>query len=61
MNYPAMLATDTTGVDVTGALDQILGVGSSMLGMIQENPVLFLYFVGGIGFVAIGYIRRLKK
>ncbi|MBQ8519169.1 MAG: hypothetical protein IJ455_06190 [Agathobacter sp.] len=61
MNYPAMLATESAGVDVAGSLDQILDVGSSMLGMIQENPILLLYFVGGVGFIAIAYIRRLKK
>lgn len=61
MSYPAMLATGSTSVDVGGSLSQILDVGSSMLTMIQENPVLLLYFIGGIGFIAIGYIRRLKK
>ena len=61
MSYPVMLATDSTGLDVGGAISQIFDVASSALSMIQENPILLLYFVAGIGFIGIAYIRKLKK
>lgn len=61
MNYPTMLATGTTdALGVADVLGEILGFGSDVLAMIQANPILLAYFAGGLLFVAVGLIKRLK-
>lgn len=61
MNYPVMLATGATDtLGVADVLSEILGFGTDVLAMIQANPILLAYFAGGLLFIAVGLIKRLK-
>ena len=50
----------TTGLGLSELFAELLGYATDVLQMIQENPILLVYFGAGLLFIAIGIIKRLK-
>ncbi len=57
----ALLST-TTGISwAADAMTSLMGMVTSMIGAIKEEPVLAVYFVAGFAGIAIGILSRLKR
>ena len=56
----AMLAEGSTGT-ITDAVTSIMGVVSTVITTVTNNPILLVFFASGVVGIAIGIVHRLKK
>lgn len=60
MNDIAILASGTTGTTMTEAVTSFLSVATSVLEMITGNSTLMVFFCGGLVFMGVGVVKRLR-
>lgn len=60
MNMTALAAEAGTGT-ITDAVTSIMGVVSTVITTVTNNPILLVYFASGVVGIAIGIVRHLKK
>lgn len=55
----AMLAEGSAGT-ITDAVTSIMGVVSTVITTVTNNPILLVFFASGVVGIAIGIVRGLK-
>lgn len=55
----AMLAEGAGGT-ITDAVSSIMGVVSTVITTVTNNPILLVFFASGVVGIAIGIVHRLK-
>ena len=60
MHGMTILATGTTGTTMTDAVTSLMGVATSVLDMVTGNATLMVFFCGGLVFMGIGVVKRLR-
>lgn len=55
----AMLAEGSAGT-ITDAVTSIMGVVSTVITTVTNNPILLVFFASGVVGIAIGIVHRLK-
>ena len=56
----AMLAEGSAGT-ITDAVTSIMGVVSTVITTVTNNPILLVFFASGVVGIAIGIVRGLKR
>lgn len=56
----AMLAEGSAGT-ITDAVTSIMGVVSTVITTVTNNPILLVFFTSGVVGIAIGIVRGLKR
>ena len=56
----AMLAEGSAGI-ITDAVTSIMGVVSTVITTVTNNPILLVFFASGVVGIAIGIVRGLKR
>lgn len=60
MALAAMAVEGSAGI-ITDAVTSIMGVVSTVITTITNNPVLLVFFASGVVGIAIGIVRGLKR
>lgn len=56
----SMLAEGSAGT-ITDAVTSIMGVVSTVITTVTNNPILLVFFASGVVGIAIGIVRGLKR
>ena len=56
----AMLAEGSAGT-ITDAVTSVMGVVSTVITTVTNNPILLVFFASGVVGIAIGIVRGLKR
>ena len=57
----ALAAMAVEGGSITEAVTSIMGVVSTVITTVTNNPILLVFFASGVGGIAIGIVRGLKR
>lgn len=57
----ALAAMAVEGGSITDAVTSIMGVVSTVITTVTNNPILFVFFTSGVVGIAIGIVRGLKR
>lgn len=57
----ALAAMAMEGGSITTAVTSIMGVVSTVITTVTENPILLVFFASGVVGIAIGIVRGLKR
>ena len=57
----ALAAMAVEGGTITEAVSSIMGVVSSVITTVTNNPILLVFFASGVVGIAIGIVRGLKR
>lgn len=57
----ALAAMAVEGGSITEAVSSIMGVVSTVITTVTNNPILLVFFASGVVGIAIGIVRGLKR
>lgn len=57
----ALAAMAVEGGTITEAVSSIMGVVSTVITTVTNNPILLVFFASGVVGIAIGIVRGLKR
>ena len=57
----ALAAMSVEGGTITEAVSSIMGVVSTVITTVTNNPILLVFFASGVVGIAIGIVRGLKR
>lgn len=57
----ALAAMAVEGGSITDAVTSIMGVVSTVITTVTNNPILLVFFASGVVGIAIGIVRGLKR
>ena len=57
----ALAAMALEGGSITDAVTSIMGVVSTVITTVTNNPILLVFFASGVVGIAIGIVRGLKR
>ena len=57
----ALAAMAVEGGTITDAVSSIMGVVSTVITTVTNNPILLVFFASGVVGIAIGIVRGLKR